>query len=69
MAGMDGGGANGPGDDLPGHEYGNLYPRDLDTCTRSKTELYREAAARMVAGEGRKTVLHFMKLDNQDLDR
>jgi hypothetical protein len=69
MAAMDGAAANGPGDDLPRHEYGNLYPRDLDTCTRSKTELYREAAARVVAGEGRDTVLHFMKLDCRDLDR
>ncbi len=69
MAEMDGAAANVPGDDLPGHEYGNLYPRDLDTCNRSKTELYREAAARAAAGEGRDTVLHFMKLDCRDLDR
>ena len=50
---MDGAAANGPGDDLPRHEYGNLYPRDLDTCTRSKTELYREAAARGGGGRQR----------------
>lgn len=52
------------GDEGEAHGYGPLDWRPDDDST-----VYREAEARIKAGEGRNQVLHYMRLDSKELRR